>query len=127
MCAYDVDYVRMASVMFVGSYVMFERCKKMFERLNLMLEGRETCSKGRETCSKGWDFCPSSIGRAFFGFEGRLVACFSYGSPRFCVCVYVCLSLYPRLPSFWGCVCACVCVCVCVCISLLKKLAFSRS
>ena len=72
------------------------------------------CLKGRKLCPSSIISRPSSIARAFFGFEGRPVSCFSYGSPRFCVRVYVCLSLYPRLPSFWGCVCAWVCLRACV-------------
>lgn len=86
------------------------------------------CLKGRKVCPSSMFSYPSSmfsypssiimrpsnIARVFFGFEGCLVACFSYGSPRFCVRVYVCLSLYPRLPSFWGCVCAWVCLRACV-------------
>ena len=83
------------------------------------------CLKGRKVCPSSIISRPSSIARAFSGFEGRLVACFSYGSPRFCVRVYVCmcvcasqfLSSSALVLGLRVCLCVLVCAFVRVCVA----------
>ena len=70
--------------------------------------------KGSKSLPFKHNFAPFQHREGIFRVCGASGGMFLVWESSFCVRVYVCLSLYPRLPSFWGCVCAWVCLRACV-------------